>query len=285
MSGALAFAGHLGLRVSKLPLLVYAARSKGPLVQIEALAEHGFKGVQDVFLKARSVSQQKVMSSRMAALGLSMGTFNGDPQHWNTPLWSSRDEDARFLLRQNLQKSIEVAERMGGGAAVCVCGADPSRPHDAQLSGMIDNLKELGETAAKSGLTLLVEPVAKAWIPGLLIGTLQDAASVVRAVNLPSVQLLYDTGHVALAGEDVLTGLQDHWDIVGGVQVSDVPGRIDIGVGTLDWTAIFGWLSSQGYSGLVEVEHDPMERSRQGGAKLLERLRTLAPVGSFSHPR
>ena len=154
MSGALAFAGHLGLRVSKLPLLAYAARSKGPLVQIEALAEYGFKGVQDVFLKARSVSQQKVMASRMATLGLAMGTFNGDPQHWNTPLWSSRDADARSLLRQNLQKSIEVAERMGGGTAVCVCGTDPSRPYEAQLSGMVDNLKEMGEIAAKAGLNL-----------------------------------------------------------------------------------------------------------------------------------
>lgn len=285
MSGALAFAGHLGLRVSKLPLLAYASRSKGPLVQIEALAEYGFKGVQDVFLKARSVSQQKVMASRMATLGLAMGTFNGDPQHWNTPLWSSRDADARSLLRQNLQKSIEVAERMGGGTAVCVCGTDPSRPYEAQLSGMVDNLKEMGEIAAKAGLTLLVEPVAKAWIPGLLIATLHDAASVVRAVNLPAVRLLYDTGHIALAGENVLTGLQDNWDIVGGVQVSDVPGRIDVGAGTLDWPAIFGWLSSQGFSGLVEVEHEPTERTRQGGARLLERLRTLAPAGSFNPQR
>lgn len=285
MSGALAFAGHLGLRVSKLPLLAYAARSKGPLVQIEALAEHGFKGVQDVFLKARSVSQQKVMSSRMAALGLRMGTFNGDPQHWNTPLWSSRDEAARATLRQNLQASLALSERMGGGAAVCVCGIDPARPHDAQLAGMIDNLKEMGEIAAKSGLTLLVEPVAAAWIPGLLIATLQDAASVVRAANLPSVRLLFDTGHVALAGEDVLTGLQNNWDIIGGVQVSDVPGRIDVGAGTLDWAAIFGWLSEQRYSGLVEVEHEPMELSRQGGTRLLERLRALAPAGSFSHPQ
>lgn len=285
MIGALAFAGHLGLRSPDAPLLAHTARSLDPLDQIEVLAEMGFKGVQDVFLKSRPVEQQCAMATRMATLGLAMGTFNGDPLHWNTPLWSSRDESARSLLRQHLRDSIAVAERIGGGAAVCICGTDPALPHEAQLSGFIDNLCEMGELAASAGLTLLVEPVAPAWIPGLLIGTLPDAATVVRAVNLPSVRLLYDTGHIAMTGVDVLSGLQQHWDITHAIQVSDAPGRIDVGAGALDWQAIFGWLTAKSYSGLVEVEHEPMDRSAQGEAKLLERLRAVAPPGSFTRPR
>lgn len=275
MKGPIAFAGHLGLRGPDGPLLAHSAASLDPLDQIDALADHGFAGVQDIFLKLRTTQQRDAMAARMAARGLRMGTFNGDPQHWNTPLWSSTDPDARPTLRRNLDESIAVAAQMGGGMAVCVCGLDADRSHGAQLDGMVGNLVWAGEIAARAGLTLLVEAVADAWIPGLLISRLSDAAGVVRAVNLPSVRLLFDTGHVGMAGDDVLAGLADHWDIIGAIQVSDVPGRIDVGAGTLDWPAIFGLIAARGHAGLVEVEHEPMDRSAEGEARLVERLRAI----------
>lgn len=275
MKGPIAFAGHLGLRGPDGPLLAHSAASLDPLDQIDALADHGFAGVQDIFLKLRTTQQRDAMAERMAARGLSMGTFNGDPQHWNTPLWSSADADARPTLRRNLDESIAVAHQMGGGMAVCVCGLDADLPHAAQLDGMVCNLAWAGEIAARAGLTLLVEAVADAWIPGLLISRLSEAAAVVRTVNLPSVRLLFDTGHVGMAGDDVLAGLADNWDIIAAIQVSDVPGRIDVGAGTLDWPAIFGLIVARGYAGLVEVEHEPMDRSAQGEARLVERLRAI----------
>lgn len=277
MKGALAFAGHLGLRGPDAPLFAHGARSVDPLDQIDALAERGFVGVQDVFLKLRDPSVRAAMAARMAARGLRMGTFNGNPLHWNTPLWSSADETAHALLSTHLAENARLVEEMGGGSSVCVCGTDPDLPHDVQLSGMVENLKRQGEAAAQSGLVLLVEPVASAWIPGLLVATLADAAAIVRAVDLPSVRLLFDTGHVAMAGDDVLAGLRDHWDIIGGVQVSDAPGRVDVGTGELDWAAIFGWLIEQGYSGLVEVEHDLIDPTAEGEARMVERLRALSP--------
>lgn len=276
MEGPIAFAGHLGLRGPDGPLLAHSARSLDPLDQIDALADFGFAGVQDIFLKLRSPEQRDSMAARMAARGLRMGTFNGDPQHWNTPLWSSPDADARPTLRCNLDESIAAAARMGGGMAVCVCGLDPDRAHADQLDGMARNLAWAGEIAGRAGLTLLVEAVAAAWIPGLLVSRLSEAAAMVRAVNLPSVRLLFDTGHVGMAGDDVLAGLTDNWDIIGAIQVSDVPGRIDVGAGTLDWGAIFGLIAARGYAGLVEVEHEPMDRSAEGEARLVERLRAIA---------
>lgn len=277
MKGSLAFAGHLGLRGPDAPLFAHGARSVDPLDQIDALAERGFAGMQDVFLKLRDPPVRAAMAARMAARGLRTGTFNGNPLHWNTPLWSSADETARALLSTHLAENARLVEEMGGGSSVCVCGTDPDLPRDVQLSGMVENLKRQGEAAVRSGLVLLVEPVASAWIPGLLVATLADAAAIVRAVDLPSVRLLFDTGHVAMAGDDVLAGLRDHWDIIGGVQVSDAPGRVDVGTGELDWAAIFGWLIEQGYSGLVEVEHDLIDPTAEGEARMVERLRALSP--------
>ena len=274
------FAGHLGLASPDAPLLARSARSVDPLDQIEALADLGFAGFEDIYLKQRPPAVQVQMARRMATRGITLGTFNGDPQHWTTPLWSSTDPAAQAQLRRNLDQSIALIATMGSGNAVCVAGLDPALPRASQHAGMAENLRRLGEVAAAHGLTLLVEAVARAWIPGLLIDRVADAAALVRGVNLPNVRLLFDTGHAAMEGLDVPAALAEVADILGAVQIADVPcghapARTDPGVGTLNWPAIFQCLGQCGYSGLIEVEHDPAERTAQGEARLIARLAQL----------
>lgn len=282
---AVQFAGHLGLRNPDAPLFAHGARSRAPLDQIERLAELGFAGVQDVALKLRPPEEQRAIGRRMVALGLAMGSFTGEPLLWNRPLWNRSDEEARTVLRQSVEASIAAADRVGGSSAICVTGLDPARPRVDQHAAMIDNLRRCGAQAARGGLVLLVEPVAAAWIPGLFVGTLAEAAAIVRAVDMPSVRLMFDIGHVALAGEgDDMPGvLAAHWDLVGGIQAADMPGRIDLGAGELDWPAILGWIAARGWPGLAEIEHEPLDPSIEGERRLVERLaRIEAEVAAAS---
>lgn len=271
----IAFAGHLGLASAAAPLLAHSARSTAPTDQIDALADMGFAGTLDIFLKLRPPREQEAMGRRLAERGLRMGSFGGDPHHWNAPLWSSTDAEARDTLRRSIRQSVAAMRRVGGGRAVCVTGLDPARPRTAQIAGMIENLKRFGEMAGRAGLTLLVEPVAPAWIPGLLVDNLADAVRIVRSVDNPSVRLMFDIGHVAMMEEDILPALARYWDLVDTVQAADTPGRIDLGLGELDWPAILGWIAAQRYDGMVEIEHQPVDPSAGGEARLVERLRRL----------
>lgn len=270
--GPIAFAGHLGLASMDAPLLAASGRSPAPLDQIDALADRGFAGVTDIFLKARPVAEQRAMGRRMAERGLAMGSFNGDPAHWNTPLWSRTDDAARTAIAESIAGSGAVAERMGGGFAICVAGHDPARSTAAQLAGMAENLKRVADDAAARGVVLLVEAVAPQWITGLLVQRAADAEAMVRAVDHPAVRLCFDIAHIGMTGEDVLAALDRSRDILGMVQAADLPGRTDIGLGTLDWRAIFGRLRGFGYAGLVEVEHIPAEQTAEGERRLVERL-------------
>ena len=69
-----------------------------------------------------------------------------------------------------------------------------------------------------------------------------------------------------------LGSLRDCWSVVGLVQAADVPGRVDLGAGTLDWPGILRWVRDRGYRGLIEIEHLPLEDSAAGEQRLLERL-------------
>lgn len=275
VSRHLRLAGHLGLRSPDAPLFAHSARSPDPFDQLDFLAGQGFAGAFDIYFKLRPESEQAALGARMAELGLAMGTFNNDLAHWDKPLWSREDAAALATIRASIEGSAATVARAGGGAAVCVTGLDPAMPKPAQIAAMIANLRRVAPLAEDAGLTLLVEPVAPGWIPGLLIDSLADGVEVVRAVDSPMVRLLFDVGHLAMMGEDVPSALAAHWDLIGGVQIADVPGRVEPGAGTLDWPPIVAALADRGYAGLVEVELLTAQDSAAGEANLLAALRAL----------
>ena len=279
----LRYTGHLGLRAPDQPLFRHSARSADPVDQIAFLAEQGFAGVQDNFLKLRPVAEQERIGVALARYGLQMGSFNNNPLAWNRPLWSLADPAAQAELARDLEESIAAAARTGGRYLTCVTGmglrqgdpAEDAARHAAELQGMIENLRRLADRAAEGGCILCVEPVAAAWIPGLLVATLADALHVVHTVAHPAVKLLFDIAHVQTSEGDVLPRLRACWSDVALLQAADTPGRRDLGSGELDWPAILRFVREQAYAGLIEIEHLPAADSAEAEHQLLRRLRAV----------
>jgi hydroxypyruvate isomerase len=285
VTGALSLAGHLGLSAPDKPLLAHLGRSADPADQVDALADHGFAGLQDLFLKLRPPEEQAALASHMARRGFALTNLGADPLHWNKPFWSAGDESGRDAVRASVALSGSLSERFGGTGAVCVAGLDPDRSVKEQINAMIENLKRNAEIAERHGLMLLVEPIAEKRIPGLLLNRLEDGIDMVRAVDMPSVRLMFDTGHVAMMGHDVPSALAACAHDIGLIQLADVPAgtsdRVDPGLGQLDWTAILRQISDQHYDGLAELEFEPVDATADGEARMLERL-----SGIFTqHPR
>ena len=265
-------AGHLGLSSPDRPMLAHLARSVSPLDQIDALADHGFSGVQDLFMMLRPEAEQVAIAGRMASRGLILSSFS-DLKYWNQPVWSAEDETGLDHLRSSVELSIEIATRFNGGSVVCVAGLDNQRPRKAQIDAMTENLKRHAEQAARSGLTLLVEPIAPSRIPGLLLDQLEDATEMVRAVAMPSVRLLFDTGHVAMMGHDVPSSFASCAKETGLIQFADIPDRVDPGLGELEWPAILQAIG--GYDGMIELEFEPVDPTATGETQMLDRLKAL----------
>lgn len=275
----LRLAGHLGLSAPDKPLLAHLGRSADPIDQVDALADHGFVGLQDLFLKLRPEAEQAALADHMARRGLALTNLGADPLHWNRPFWSASDEAGRDAVRASVLSSGSQAQRFGGTGAVCVAGMDPDRSRKDQIAAMTENLRRNAEIAAQHGLLLLVEPIARSRIPGLLLNRLEDGIDMVRAVAMPSVRLMFDTGHVAMMGHDVPTALSACAQEIGLIQFADVPAgtadRVDPGLGQLDWAAILRQIAGQQYEGLVELEFEPATATAEGEAEMLERLGRL----------
>lgn len=274
MPWRLRYAGHLGLRAPDAPLFRYSAPSAAPLDQIGFLADLGFAGVQDNFLELRPPEEQARIGAALARRGLQMGSFTGNPRCWNQPTWNLAGVAARDALARALDSTIETARRAGGRCVGCVTGLLPDVPRSRQIAAMIENLEFLAERAERGGILLCIEPVAAQWIPGLLVRTVGEAAHIVESVDSPAVRLTFDVAHVQMSDGDALAHLERCWPLIGALQVADVPGRIDLGAGELDWPALLATMRRH-WTGLVELEHMPIEESALGERTLLERLRAL----------
>lgn len=86
--------------------------------------------------------------------------------------------------------------------------------------------------------------------------TCAQVADVLAAVG-PTVALLFDTYHLTSNGEDLLACIDTYGSRIGHVQLADSPGRHEPGTGAIDFTAVLGALSAQGYAGVVAAEYRP----------------------------
>jgi hydroxypyruvate isomerase len=141
------------------------------------------------------------------------------------------------------------------------------------------NLRRAADRAAKAGVMLCIEVTNPAYLPGMLIESLDDAVRLIDALNHPAVKLMFDVGHLAMNGENIPAIIKIHAHRIGAVQVADVAKdgatRVDLGAGKLDWPPILKALRTASYGGLLEIEHQPLDDSRDGELALLARLRAI----------
>jgi len=271
----LRYAPHIGLKSLEEPLFLHSAGSSDPIEQIRYVAALGFAGIEDNSVKLRPAALQERMGAELARLGLEMGCFVNNPMRWNQPLWGRSDQAARDDLAKDFAESAETAKRLGGRYATVVSGREAAVPLGYQLANMVENLKRLAEPAAKAGLVLAVETVDERKWPNMLLHHIADAYAVVRAVDSPAVRLLFDVGHVHPMDGEVLANLALTWDRIGIIQVADIPGRLELGSGELNWANILRFVRDRGYTGLVELEHVVSRPGAEGERAMLDNLRAI----------
>lgn len=271
-------AGHLGVRAPDAPLFRHMASSTDPVEQIALMADLGFTGVSDNYLTLRSPEDQQRIGDALVQHGMAMGSFVHDPLNWNQPTWTVNNATGRALLQGAMEISLSAAKRCGGTTVNCITGLRPELSFEEQRSRMADNLGLLGDRALAAGVTLCVEATHPSFAPGLLLERWWETCELVRRVDHLAVRVNLDIGHVALHGDDVIAAIEGSANLLGMVQIADVPGRVEPGAGMLDWKAIADALELAGYRGLVELELEPADEGETGERAMVSRLADMGLI-------
>jgi hydroxypyruvate isomerase len=227
------------------------------LDRFAAAAACGFRAVEYLFPYPYT---REDLKARLDAHGLSQVLFNAAQGDWDKGergiggLPGREDE-----FRAAMENAFAYARALGCPRIHVMAGIVPPKTDPASCRDVfVGNLRWAAEAAASAGATLLLEPLNPHDFPGYLIGTPDAARSVISAVGAVNLKLQYDFYHAQMTHGRLVETLKAHWDIVGHVQISGVPGRHEPdGSQEIDYRFVLAELDGLGYDGWVGCEYRP----------------------------
>lgn len=186
-------------------------------------------------------------------------------------LWSDRSAAGRRLVRDVGLRAAEAARTVHSRHVLALVTGDPDDPR--QFEAAAAGIGELARLVAGLGLRVAVEPMVS--VPGSLLTSTSRAVEFVERVGRDDIGIIYDTGHVAAMGENLVEALHRvaaHLDLV---QFADQPGRVEPGAGELELVEVAAELLDMGYAGLVDLEHGWRVDSVAGEGAGLDLLRAF----------
>jgi len=138
----------------------------------------------------------------------------------------------------------------------------PGLAREAHHQAAIETLKQAaklveGKTIAGEPVRLLLECIHVEENPKIYLTSAREGIEIVRAVNHPQVQFLYDMYHEQMGYGDLIDKLEGNMDVIGLVHVADVPGRHEPGTGEVNYGNIYKRLAGLGYRKNMAMEFYP----------------------------
>jgi hydroxypyruvate isomerase len=177
---------------------------------------------------------------------------------------SLTNPSARDAFLAELKAALTPMETLGCPAMIVLSGnVVPEMSHEAQHASCIEGLKraaELVEGRKIDGqpMRLLLECIHLEENPKYFLTSADEAIEIVRAVNHPQVQFLYDLYHEQMSFGNLIAKLDKHIDVIGLVHIADVPGRHQPGTGEINYGNIYKKLAQLNYKHNVAMEFIPV---------------------------
>jgi sugar phosphate isomerase/epimerase len=171
--------------------------------------------------------------------------------HVTTPDKALRTRSWLHILRL-----IDLCSDLGPGG-VMVFGSPQQRAATAGIPPaeatrhLMDGLASVASHAGEHGVTILLEalPLAQCNV----VTSLGDAVSIVRQIDHPAIQTMFDTHNAVDELEPHATLIERHFDVIRHVHVNEMDGRHP-GTGTYNFKPVLAILRQRGYTGWVSLE-------------------------------
>jgi hydroxypyruvate isomerase len=214
---------------------------------VELVGEYG-KWSADDFVRANA-ARKRLGIQFDATAGLANGVANPNTRE-------------AFLVE--LGEALKPMETLACPAMIVLSGnVVPGMSREAQHQTSIETLKraaQLVEGRQINGqpVRLLLECIHLEENPKYFLTSADEAIEIVRAVNHPQVQFLYDIFHEQMSYGNLIEKLEKHIDTIGLIHVADVPGRHQPGSGEINYVNIFRKLAALHYRHVVAMEFMPI---------------------------
>ena len=181
------------------------------------------------------------------------------------------DPARRDELRGNVPVALRIAQACGCTRLNLLAGLRQERyPLDEQLALARENVAWAADQAAAAGCAVMIEAVNSMENGPYLLTSTAAVAEFIGQVGRPNVRLQYDAYHMQRMEGDLTSTVDAYWDLIGHIQIADVPGRGEPGTGEINYRFLLDYLGRRGYNGYVGLEYRPSGGSPEDSFGWLE---------------
>ncbi|MBE0552600.1 MAG: sugar phosphate isomerase/epimerase [Rhodobacteraceae bacterium] len=213
----------------------------------------GFDGVEIPVFEGAPADYRR-LGSQLDALGLARTAVSaiGDPALDLISPDATVRRRAVDRMRWVLDCTAELgADRVSGPLHSVLGQFSGSGPTADELSRAVESQQQIGEHAAKVGVTVGLEALNR--FECYLVNTMDDLAALVRRIGHPNIRAMYDTFHANIEETDPIGALTRNRAEVVHIHISEndrgVPGR-----GNIPWADTFAAIRSIGYDDWLTIE-------------------------------
>jgi hydroxypyruvate isomerase len=169
----------------------------------------------------------------------------------------------REAFLAELREALKPMETLSCPTMIVLSGnVVPGLSREEQHQCSIETLKQAaklveGRQIDGQPVRLLLECIHPEENPKYFLTRASEAIEVIRAVNHPQVQFLYDIFHEQMVEGNLIEKLDKHIDVIGLIHVADVPGRNEPGTGEINYANIYKKLVELHYQHTVAMEFYP----------------------------
>lgn len=171
--------------------------------------------------------------------------------------WTIRMNFPYDVVRKNVEKSINFGKDIGCSTFIGLSGELECKA-DSQKALLIENLKRVAELCEKEGVMIVMEALNSLYDhKGYYLDSSYIGFEIVKAVNSPSIKLLYDCYHMQLMEGNLINSIQTNISFVGHFHSAGVPGRHELHLGETNYPRVIRAAEAAGYQRYFGFEYWP----------------------------
>jgi hydroxypyruvate isomerase len=248
-----------------------------PDVLVGMVADAGYEGVElNGEFQQWSDDEIRQFNQMKRSRGIVCDCIVNRPGPGGAGIVGAADPRAGETFPKNAMELIEAAKKVEGTGVIIRAGARVLNfSRETQHDTCIDNLKKMGDVAAKEGVALLLENGDREENAASYLTSAAEGIEIVKRVAHPNVKMLYDFFHAQIEEGGLIKKLdKGNIDVIGTLHVADNPGRHEPGTGEINYANIVKALVQNGFKGWMAMEYrplkDPMQSVRESRAMVLQ---------------
>lgn len=163
--------------------------------------------------------------------------------------------------REAIDQAIGYAAALGVPNVHVMAGnASGEDAHSTFLS----NLGYAAKQAAKSSITILIEPLNHYDAADYFLKTSAQAIAIIKELQVENLKLMFDCYHLQIMEGDISRRLEASLPYIGHIQIAAVPDRAEPDHGELDYHHVLALLDSLGYQLPIGAEYKPRNTTEAG---------------------